>query len=99
MINHKIDSAPFDDFSELVNYMALNRSIYFSPARRVMPCKFFLGWSWNNSSALLKHFEKGNFYSSVSYSQIMRRKIQEAVKSCPTITVTTGGKYIIQRTS
>lgn len=99
MRNHKINTVPFKDFSELVNYLAVNRSIYFSAANKVMPCKFFLGWSWNNFSALLKHFEKGNFYSCVSYDQIMRREIQKALKYCPTITVTTGGKYVIQTVS
>jgi len=84
-MNHKIGISPIKDLTALVDYLCQYEVIYFAPAGKVMPTKFFIGWSWNSSGAILKHLENGSFFSSKSYSKIMRSQIKGALSECPEI--------------
>ena len=58
------------------------KSIYFAPAKRVLPTKFFMGWSWM-SNAVRVYLEAGAFYEVESYDRITRNRIRKALESCP----------------
>jgi hypothetical protein len=84
-MNHKIGISPIKDLTTLVDYLCQNEVVYFAPAGKVMPTKFFVGWSWSKSGAILKHLESGSFCSAKSYSKMMRSQIRGALLECPEI--------------
>lgn len=85
MRNHKIGILRIKDLTTLVDYLCQDEVVYFAPAGKVMPTKFFIGWSWNSSKAILKHLENGSFFSAKSYSKMMRIQIRSALLECPAI--------------
>ena len=85
MMNHKIGISAIKDLTALTGYLCQNEVVYFAPAGKLMPTKFFIGWSWNSNKALLKHLENGSFHSAKSYDSIMSKQIREALSECPEI--------------
>jgi hypothetical protein len=66
--------------SELFGYLARNRVIYFVPLGKVMPCRFFLSWSWLSSKKFIQHAQNGNFRYCVKYEDISRDRIRKVLK-------------------
>ena len=83
MKNHKI-GPEFDSFmNEFLPYLYTNKAIYYVPAGKVMPTKFFLGWSWVASGQIENQIN--NFRPAKKYEEIMRWKIKKALQKCPVI--------------
>ena len=54
------------------------KSIYFRPLDRVMPVKFFVGWSWGLDN-LQRHIDLGSFYDVIPKEERVRSRIREAL--------------------
>lgn len=88
MRNYKIGES-FNSFKdEFLVYLYTQKSIYYAPAGKVIPTKFFLGWSWVASGQLEKQMK--NFRPAESYEAILQREIRKALQKCPV--VMTNGK-------
>lgn len=93
--NHKVYGG-ITSFAELMPILYRRKSIYFAPAGRVLPTKFFMGWSWM-SGAVKKHLEDGSFWEVESYDSITRSRIRKAMQDCdhvPVIMFANGSKII-----
>lgn len=77
MRNYKIGES-FNSFKdEFLVYLYTQKSIYYAPAGKVMPTKFFLGWSWVASGQLEKQMK--NFRPVKSYQSLMIDRIREVL--------------------
>lgn len=92
MKNHKI-GPEFNSFmNEFLPYLYTNKTVYYAPAGKVMPSKFFLGWSWVASGQLMEQMK--NFRPSKSYRSILMDRIREKLNEGPTPILTTEGKLV-----
>ena len=66
------------NMSQLFQAFKKRKSIYFRPLNRVMPVKFFTGWSWGIKN-LEKHIELGSFYDVMPKEERVRSRIKEAL--------------------
>jgi len=62
--------------------LSRRNSIYFAPAGRVMPTKFFLGWAWN-IDILTAYAEAGAFWEVERKDERLRRRIRTQLQKCP----------------
>ncbi len=78
MKNHYV-LVPFKDFTDFMNYMRSSKSVYVRSMNKVMPCKFFLSWSWMKSKRFAQMFLDGEFAPVVSKKDYMRAKIRHVI--------------------
>lgn len=77
MKNHRVISQ-INTIEDLFKVLHLEKSVYFSPINRVMPCKFFLGDSWRYG-ALQRHL--GNFFRCEKKSEYEKRQFLRVRKN------------------
>lgn len=65
---------------DLMPVLHTHKSIYFAPAGRVLPTKFFMCWSWGCKQALIKHMEAGSFWEIEKKEDISRVRIRRALE-------------------
>lgn len=58
------------------------KSIYFRPLNRVMPVKFFMGWSWGVEN-IQRHIDMGSFYDVMLREERIRSRMRNALADCP----------------
>jgi hypothetical protein len=76
------------------------KSIYFRPLNRVMPVKFFIGWSWGLEN-LQRHIDMGSFYDVMLKMERVRSRIRSQLANCPVIVRVDKerGRFVIPRRS
>jgi hypothetical protein len=68
-------------FIDLWKMLSRRKSIYFEPADRVIPTKFFLGFIWN-IDILTAYAEAGAFWEVERKDERVRRRIRKALSDC-----------------
>lgn len=76
--NHKVYRQLWS-FEELMPVLYTRKSIYFAPLRKVLPTKFFMGWSWMSNATRI-YLEAGAFHEVESYDRITRQRIRDTLK-------------------
>lgn len=78
--NHKLIKS-LTDTDSVIAVLLHQKSVYFAPAGKVMPTKFFLGWAWMSSEKFMNYISSGAFYLAEKYEDISRRRIRETLKA------------------
>lgn len=82
--NHicKTHFSGYSDLGDLMVYLYTYKAIYFSPAKKVMPTKFFLCWAWMDKQALIHHLNNGSFHSAEKKDDYTRNRIKKMLQKC-----------------
>jgi hypothetical protein len=64
------------NMSQLFECFKKRKSVYFRPLNRVMPIKFFVGWSWGIKN-LERHIAQGSFYDVMPKEELVRNRIRK----------------------
>ena len=78
--NHKVLNR-VSDFGNLWTILNKQKSIYFAPANRVMPCRFFVCYLWKIKK-LEEHILAGNFYEVTPKKSIQENRIRKQLIKC-----------------
>ena len=66
------------NMAQLFQAFKKRKSIYFRPLSRVMPVKFFTGWSWGLEN-LQRHIDSGSFYDVMPKEERVRSRMRNAL--------------------
>jgi hypothetical protein len=70
------------NMAQLFQAFKKRKSIYFRPLNRIMPVKFFTGWSWGLDN-LQRHIDLSSFYDVMPKDECVRSRIRNMIYSYP----------------
>lgn len=86
---------PVKNMADLFRVFKGRVSIYFRPLDRVMPIKFFTGWSWGLEN-LQRHIDLGSFYEVERRDRMLKFRINDKLADCPKVI---DGKLVFSKKS